>query len=98
MTRQAVVYSVLVASPSDVVRERQSVVEVIQAWNASNSKQYGVILEAVLWETHSTPEMGNRPQEIINKQIVRESDILIGVFWTRIGSKTGEAESGTIEE
>jgi len=98
MTRQAVVYRVLVASPSDVIKERQAVVEVIQSWNAVNSKQYGVMLEAVLWETHSTPEMGNRPQEIINKQIVRESDILVGVFWTHIGTQTGEAASGTIEE
>ncbi len=51
-----------------------------------------------MWETHSTPEMGDRPQAIINKQIVTSCDFLIGAFWTRIGTHTGVAESGTVEE
>lgn len=98
MPRQAIVYRVLIASPSDVVNERKAIPEVIHSWNAVNSRQYGAILEAVLWETHSTPELGKRPQEIINRQIVKESDILVGVFWTRLGTNTGEAESGSVEE
>ena len=98
MPRQAIVYRVLIASPSDVVNERKAIPEVIHSWNAVNSNRYGAILEAVLWETHATPEMGSRPQDIINRQIVRESDILVGVFWTRLGTQTGEAESGSVEE
>jgi hypothetical protein len=31
-------------------------------------------------------------------QLVRGSDILIGMFWTKIGTNTGVAESGTVEE
>jgi hypothetical protein len=50
------------------------------------------------WETHSTPELGVRPQELINERVLKECDLLIGVFWTRIGSPTGAAESGTVEE
>jgi KaiC/GvpD/RAD55 family RecA-like ATPase len=42
--------------------------------------------------------MGDRTQEIVNRQVVRDCDILIGVFWTRLGSPTGKAESGTVEE
>jgi hypothetical protein len=42
--------------------------------------------------------MGERAQEIINKQLVRDSDLLVGMFWTRIGTPTGEARSGTVEE
>ncbi|HEV7425146.1 MAG TPA: hypothetical protein VGQ46_02175 [Thermoanaerobaculia bacterium] len=56
------------------------------------------ILEPVLWETHARPEFGDRPQAIINKQIVEGCDILIGAFWTRLGTHTGAAESGTAEE
>jgi hypothetical protein len=44
------------------------------------------------------PEMGDRPQAIINKQLVESCDVLIGAFWTRIGTHTGVAESGTVEE
>ena len=42
--------------------------------------------------------MGDRPQAIINYQLVKDCDLLVGVFWTRIGTKTGVAISGTAEE
>lgn len=42
--------------------------------------------------------MGGRPQEIINKRILEDSDILLGIFWTRLGTETGEFVSGTVEE
>jgi hypothetical protein len=50
------------------------------------------------WETHAAPDYGTRPQEVINRAIVDECDLLVGIFWTRIGSPTGAAESGTLEE
>jgi len=62
------------------------------------SVHYGVVLEPVLWETHATPEMGARPQAIINRQLVENCDILVGAFWTRLGTYTGTAASGTVEE
>jgi hypothetical protein len=52
----------------------------------------------VLWETDVCPQFGIRPQELINNQIVSRADILIGLFWTRVGTPTGFAKSGTIEE
>jgi hypothetical protein len=52
----------------------------------------------IKWETHATPQSGVRPQEAINRQLVHERDILLGMFWTRIGTSTGIAESGTVEE
>lgn len=42
--------------------------------------------------------MGAPPQAIINDQLVDAADIVIGMFWTRLGTPTGEAESGTVEE
>jgi hypothetical protein len=56
------------------------------------------ILEPVLWETHSRPQLGDRPQALINKQLVESCDILVGASWTRLGTQTGQAESGTAEE
>jgi hypothetical protein len=98
MPQQGLIYRVLVASPSDCVEERKLVPELIHAWNASHSLHTGAILEPVLWETHARPELGDRPQGIINKQLVDNCDILIGTFWTRLGTSTGKAESGTAEE
>ncbi len=51
-----------------------------------------------MWESHATPDLGERPQAIINRQLVDSCDALIGTFWTRLGSPTGEAPSGSVEE
>lgn len=91
-------YQVLIASPSDVEEEREIAVRVIQDWNNLHSFSRKVALLPLRWETHTTPEYGRRPQEVINRQIVDQCDLLVAVFWTRIGSPTGEAESGTLEE
>ena len=52
----------------------------------------------VRWETHATPRTGIRPQEAINQQLVRHCDILVGMFWSKLGTSTGVADSGTVEE
>ena len=98
MSYKATVYKILIASPSDVADERQTISGVIHSWNATNSEELGVVLLPVKWETHSTPEMGGSPQAIIDKQLVEGCDFLIGTFWTRIGTPTEIAESGTVEE
>lgn len=98
MPQQGLIYRILVASPSDCIQERKAVPEVVYSWNAANSFQASAIIDPVMWETHAIPELGDRPQAIINKQLVEKCDILIGTFWTRLGTRTGEAESGTVEE
>lgn len=92
------VYKVFLASPSDVPKERQIARDTIQRWNELHSEKAGVILQAIGWETHSYSAMGERAQGVLNKQILKDSDFLIGMFWTRIGTPTGEHESGTLEE
>ncbi|EJE8156873.1 DUF4062 domain-containing protein [Vibrio alginolyticus] len=92
------VYKVFLASPSDVAKERQIAREVIQKWNDLHSEETGVILQAIGWETHSYSAMGDRAQGVLNKQILQDADFLIGMFWTRIGTPTGDHESGTLEE
>lgn len=98
MSYEAIAYRVMIASPNDVAPERAIVREVLAEWNSVNSKSTRIVLLPVGWETHLSPEMGARPQAIVNKQILTECDLLVGVFWTRIGTPTGEHESGTVEE
>ncbi|MED1783583.1 hypothetical protein P4V43_17330 [Brevibacillus fortis] len=98
MSFSANVYRVLIASPSDVKEEREAIRNTINLWNTKNAEHYNLIYLPTMWETNTTPQLGGRPQGMINEQIVDKSDVLIGVFWTRIGSPTGIAESGTIEE
>ena len=98
MTFQATTFRVLIASPSDVSEERELAVRAIQEWNDQHAADRRVVLLPLRWETHSAPEYGKRPQEVINRQIVDNCDLLVGIFWTRIGTNTGVADSGTIEE
>lgn len=98
MPYEARVLKVMIASPGDVSAERQTVRDVLTDWNHIHSEDRGLVLMPIGWETHSAPTMGDRPQAIINKQILGNCDLLVAVFWTRIGSPTGVAVSGTVEE
>lgn len=98
MSYDAKVFRILIASPTDVEEEREIAVKTIQEWNDLNSAERQIVLLPLRWETHTAPEYGKRPQEVINRQMVDHCDLVIGVFWTRIGSPTGMADSGTLEE
>jgi len=95
---RANVLKVMIASPGDVTRERAIVTEEIHRWNDANSTARQLILLPVKWETHSTPQLGEHPQSIINRQLLDEADIVIGIFGTRVGTPTEEYVSGTVEE
>jgi len=98
MSFDAKIYKILVASPGDVEEERNAIPEIISEWNNVNAELHNVVLLPIKWETHSAPLMGDRPQGIINNQVVTSCDMAIGVFWTRLGTPTGASESGTAEE
>ncbi len=98
MAFEAIACNVMIASPGDVQIERNIVREVIHEWNAVNASTRLAVLLPVGWETHSSPLMGDHPQSIINWQVLKTSDLLIAVFWTRLGTPTPNASSGTVEE
>jgi hypothetical protein len=95
----ATTYRLLLATPSDIPEDdRAAAFRAVNRWNAIYGKDYGATIMPTHWSDHSTAEHGQRPQESLNKQLVRDADILIALFWHRLGSETGEAESGTVEE
>ncbi|HEX5703854.1 MAG TPA: DUF4062 domain-containing protein [Pyrinomonadaceae bacterium] len=98
MARTETVLRVFVSSPSDVKEERTALQELIQELNNTWSKNLGVRLEWVGWETHTFPAAGSDPQAVINEQIADEYDIFVGLMWTRFGSPTARDGSGTAEE
>ena len=97
MPFSATVLRILVASPSDTKDERDLLRQVIREWNDDHTEDTGTVLLPVLWETHAVPEMGGRPQALLNRQF-EKCDVLVGAFWTRLGTPTGEEPSGTVEE
>jgi hypothetical protein len=94
----AIGINVMIASPSDVEQERQAARELIHEWNDTNAQDQRIVLLPMGWESHSSPKMGDRPQAIINSQVLNQCDLLVAIFWTRLGTATGEAASGTVEE
>jgi hypothetical protein len=98
MSFKSQTYRVLIASPSDLTEERQAATEAINEWNIQHAVAESIVLLPVKWETHAIPQSSGRPQQDINDQLIRECDILVGLFWTKFGTSTGVAESGTVEE
>ncbi len=92
------VYTVMIASPGDVKDERYLARDVIMEWNSSHSESRKIVLLPLMWEFDTYPQMGDRPQALINKQMVERADVVIAVFGSRLGSDTGVARSGTVEE
>ncbi len=88
----------MIASPGDVLPERAIIRTIIHDWNYINALHSNIMLAPMGWDTHSSPELGMRAQDLINTRILKKCDLLIGVFWTRLGTPTGKALSGTVEE
>lgn len=98
MSYKAEVLRVLIASPSDVHQERDQIEKAIFNWNTVYSEETKVVLLPTRWENVPPSYRGDDPQQILNERIVNNADILIGVFWTKIGSPTANYPSGTLEE
>lgn len=98
MPEQVLLFRVFVGSPSDVVEEHEIIRGQIEQWNRDHGPLTRARVEYTNWRTHSHPEAGDRPQALLNKQVVDKSDIVVGIFNVRFGSPTGKADSGTEEE
>ncbi len=97
MAHAATVYRCLIICPSDVEAEKQAIIGVLNHWNARIGDALGVQVQPVHWG-YATPEMSGPAQSIINKQIVENCDLGIAIFWSRLGTKTREHESASVEE
>jgi hypothetical protein len=84
--------------PTDVAKEIGLAGEVINLWNCQHGEQRGFWLKHQHWSTDTYPDAQETGQGAINKQLIDSTDILVAIFWSRIGTPTASAESGTVEE
>lgn len=98
MARLITQYNILISCPSDVQEELNIINQVIVDFNKTIGDSNNVVLSVKHWSTHSYPESGGKPQDLLNKQIVLDCDAAIAVFWTRFGTPTDDYGSGTEEE
>jgi hypothetical protein len=91
-------YAVLISCPTDIKDEISIINEVVNRWNEINSKRLDCTVTVAHWSVDSYPESGERAQQLVNRQIVTEADVIVGIFWSHFGTPTGLARSGTEEE
>jgi serine phosphatase RsbU (regulator of sigma subunit) len=100
MTEPVQVLRVVVASPADVLAERDVVAQVVNEINKSVCADRGLRIEVIRWETDAYPGFHvDGPQGLIDPILrIENCDVLIGIFWKRFGTPTGDSGSGTAHE
>lgn len=91
-------YDLLISCPGDVSKYVDVVRECIESFNITTGRLNSAEIVGQHWSTSSFSQSGDRPQEILNKQFVRDCDAAVAIFWTRFGTPTDKYGSGTEEE
>lgn len=91
-------YRVFIASPSDLIEEREAINGVISELNITYGNPNNIIIEQLKWETNAAPGISiESVQDLINNDIP-EYDLFIGLLWMKFGTPTKLFGSGTEEE
>lgn len=99
MAYSAMVRRFMISAPSDVPQaDIDCVVRTIYRWNVTYGPNYAAAVLPVGWTINASPVHGKRPQESLNRRLVDDADFVLALFWHRLGSDTGVAPSGTVEE
>lgn len=91
-------YDLLISCPGDVMQFVEVVRECVDSFNRTIGKVNNAEIVARHWSTDSYPQSGDRAQELLNKQFVRDCDAAVALFWTKFGTPTDKYGSGTEEE
>ena len=91
-------YDLLVSCPGDVVDYVDIIRECVDNFNRTIGVANNSEIVVKHWSTDSYPESGDKPQELLNKQFVRDCDAAVALFWTKFGTPTDKYGSGTEEE
>lgn len=98
MPKATISYDILISCPSDVREYIDSIKRGIERFNSTHGEYRGIILRPKNWQDACFAQSGGNGQELITRQIVKDSDMAIAVFWTKFGEPTAHFASGTEEE
>lgn len=93
------IFRVILSSPSDLAAERRVVHEIINDLNEIN-KESSFGLQLLTWENDVPPRLSLNNGQTDIDEIFKydDSDLLIGIFHTKLGTPVLGAESGSIHE
>jgi hypothetical protein len=91
---------VILASPGDVKPEREVARAVIEAMNIGWNDKVGVRLDPVMWERNSRAGLhkGGAQGRIDEDVDFDRADVVVGIFWHRVGTPTSDGATGTVHE
>ena len=89
---------ITLCAPGDVQKEIAIVEHEIAEWNRLHWDATSCGIKSRHWKTDAVPDMSDRPQGVINAQLIDDADAIVAVFWSRFGTPTGVTNSGTEEE
>lgn len=97
MSRKTNLLTILLSSPRDVSEtEIQCVKKAVADWSQRRQGPVSFVLITGVENSHS--ELNIRPQAAVNNQVTSKVDCVFAIFADRLGTPTGESESGTVEE
>ncbi|QQZ55326.1 hypothetical protein IFE09_18160 [Streptomyces microflavus] len=89
----------LISAPKDLTDGDRAVIErSVSRWNFNYGKQFQLTVLPIWWGEHASSEFGEHPQDVINRQLIDDADLALAIFWTRLGTGSERAVSGTAEE
>lgn len=98
MSQSATLFRVMIASPGDVTHERKATCEAIYRWNSQHSLESNIVLLPLCWELDAPQGVADNAQELINEHLIPNSDMVVGIFKSKLGRRSANFLSYTIEE
>lgn len=92
------VIKVFLASPMDLVEERETFRRVLERISERFGRRLGARFDVVCWERDVRPDCADDAQDVVNRQIPLDYDVFVALFGRRLGTPTHRAASGTVEE
>src|SRR5262245_58922607 len=98
MSYNATGHNIVMGAAVEVLVERRTAREVMSGRIGLFAQHSSVAVGALPWGTQPAPGLQPRSQAFENTDVLIHADLLLAIFWTRIGTPTGSDPSGTVEE
>ena len=98
MPIEASIFRIFIASSNDLEEERAVIRETIHQWNEIHAFKSQVYLDPVLYQSRVRFDSSKAAQSVINTELLDSCDLMIALFWKRLGTPTTNFKGGTLEE
>lgn len=98
MKKNVTCYNFVISCPSDIKSEVKIVEKTVSNFNGQMGSSLNIRIDTKHYKKSTYPASGAEAQELINRQMLEDADAVIAIFGNKLGTKTSNYDSGTIEE